>query len=351
MSVIFTIFYFVIVLTVIVFVHEFGHFYVAKKCGVKIIEFSIGMGKKLISKKDKDGVEWKFCLFPVGGYVKMYGDDNATSFGGYSKNPSQDELKYSMIYKHPLKKTAIAFAGPFMNLLLAFILFFSVFVFKGAPIVNPVVVNVLQNSYAQEAGVLAGDRILSINKNKIKTFNDIRFYLQYSGGKKLQIEVLRNNKHIVLYTNYNKNDTFGISGGDIQYTKLSFYSAFKESLFYVKNITLKTFQALWNLIIHQRGLKNIGGPIAIAKESAKAGNDGFWSFLYFIGLISVSLGAINLLPIPMLDGGHIFINLCEFFSRRRFGNLAYKIFVYIGISFIVALMGLGFINDIFINRW
>jgi len=350
MSIVLTIFYFIIVLTIIVFVHEFGHFYVAKKCGVKIIEFAIGMGQKLFSKKDKEGVEWKFCLLPIGGYVKMYGDDNATSFGGYSKNPSEDELKYAMVYKHPIKKIAIAFAGPFMNFLLACFLFFFVFVFQGKPVVEPVISQVIKNSYAEKSGVLQGDKVLSINGVKIKTFNDIGFYLQYSGNKTSQLEVLRNGKNITLLAEYNKNDVFGIKGDKVKYQKISILTALAESFVSVYNITTKTFQALWNLIIHQRGLKNIGGPIAIAKESAKAGNNGFWSFLYFIGLISVSLGAINLLPVPMLDGGHIFINLFEFFSRRRFGNLAYKIFVYIGITFIVVLMSLGFINDIFINR-
>ena len=345
-----TIFYFIVVLTIIVFVHEFGHFIVAKKCGVKIEEFSIGMGKKLFGFKDKSGVLWKFCCLPIGGYVKMYGDDNVSSFGGYSDNPSEDDLKYSLIYKHPLKKVAVAFAGPFMNFVLAIILFFAVFSIRGKPVSKPIVSGVVKSSQAEKAGVLVGDKILLINGHKIKTFNDIRFQLQYSSGKKLAIDVLRNNKIVKLNTQYNKKEPFGVMSDKVDYKQCSLLQALNESVVGVVDITVKTMQAVWNVVYHQIGLKNIGGPIAIAKESAKAGNSGILAFIYFIGLISVSLGAINLLPVPLLDGGHVVVNLVEFITRRRLSNFAYKIFVYIGLSFIILLMGLGFVNDLFINR-
>ena len=350
MSILLTIFYFIVVLTIIVFVHEFGHFIVAKKCGVKIEEFSIGMGKKLFCFKDKSGVLWKFCCLPIGGYVKMYGDDNVASFGGYSDNPSENDLKYSLIYKHPLKKVAVAFAGPFMNFVLAIILFFAVFSVRGKPVSKPIVSGVVKNSQAEKAGVLVGDRIVSINSHKIKTFNDIRFQLQYSNGKKLVIDIIRDDKTLKLETEYNKNEQFGVMSDKVDYKQCSLSQALNESVSSVVNITVKTMQAVWNIVFHQIGLKNIGGPIAIAKESAKAGNSGMLAFVYFIGLISVSLGAINLLPVPLLDGGHVVVNLAEFITRRRLSNFAYKIFVYIGLSFIILLMGLGFINDLFINR-
>ena len=350
MSILLTIFYFIVVLTIIVFVHEFGHFIVAKKCGVKIEEFSIGMGKKLFCFKDKSGVLWKFCCLPIGGYVKMYGDDNVSSFGGYSDNPSENDLKYSLIYKHPLKKVAVAFAGPFMNFVLAIILFFAVFSIRGKPVSKPIVSGVVKSSQAEKAGVLVGDKILLINGRKIKTFDDIRFYLQYSGSKKLAIDVLRTNKIVKLNTQYNKKEPFGVMSDKVDYKQCGLLQALNESVFSVVNITVKTMQAVWNIVFHQIGLKNIGGPIAIAKESAKAGNSGMLAFVYFIGLISVSLGAINLLPVPLLDGGHVVVNLAEFITRRRLSNFAYKIFVYIGLSFIILLMGLGFINDLFINR-
>ena len=350
MSFLIALFYFVIVLTIIVFIHEYGHFYVAKKSGVKIEEFAIGFGKKLFGFKDKDGVEWKFCLFPLGGYVKMYGDDNPTSLGGYSDNPTEEELKYALIYKHPLKKTLVAFAGPFMNYVLGFILFFVVFSFNGKPILKPVISDVVKGSYADKAGLKKGDKVISVNGHQIFTFNDIRFQLMYSGYNNVNVEVLRGNKIMNFNTKYKKGDIFGISGRETDKEKLSIVNALKEAVYICYNITEKTVQAVGNIVLHQRGIRHISGPIAIARECSKAGNNGFWALIYFIALISISLGAVNLIPVPMLDGGHVAINLIEFFTRRRFSNFAYKIFVIIGLSFITLLMCIGFVNDLFINR-
>lgn len=349
-SILQTLLYFIIVLVVVVFVHEYGHFYVAKKCGVKIEEFAIGMGQKIFGFKDRNGVLWKFCCFPIGGYVKMYGDDNATSFGGYSDNPSEDELKYALIYKHPLKKIAVAFAGPFMNFVLAVVLFFVVFSFNGKPIFEPIVGKVLKDSYAEKAGIIVGDRIKSVNDCKISTFNDVRFCISRNNSDMIKIELLRNSKKLTLDAKYKKGDVFGISGGKIKYIKTSMLDAMHESCKMTFDIVNKTIQSVWNMVVHQNGFKNIGGPITIAKESAKAGKDGFWSLLYFIALISVSLGALNLLPIPLLDGGHIFVNFIEFITRRRFSNFAYAVFVFVGFNCIALLMGIGIINDLFLRR-
>ena len=350
MSVLTTIFYFAIVLFTIVFVHEYGHFIVASKCGVKIEEFAIGMGTKLLGFNDKRGVLWKFCLFPVGGYVKMYGDDNATSFGGYSDNPSEDELKYSLIYKHPLKKIAVAFAGPAMNFILGVILFFAVFSFQGQPIVKPIVTEVLKNSYAAKVGIAINDTLLEVNGQKINTFNDVIEQLNTSDKTHINLKISRNNEVLTLNAAYNKDKIFGIKCNKIYYKKINPLQAIIESFIHTTNITTGTIKAICDIVVHQRGMKNIGGPIAIAKKSAEAGNIGIWALLNFIAIISISLGAINLLPIPMLDGGHIVVNFIELITHRRFSNFAYKIFVYIGIACLILLMGIGFINDLFINR-
>ena len=347
-----SILYFILVLVIIVFVHEFGHFFVAKKCGVKIIEFSIGMGKKIFGIKDKNGVEWKLCLLPIGGYVKMFGDDNASSFGGYSDNPTKEELQYSLIYKHPLKKILVAFAGPFVNFLFGFLLFFMISVMHGKTVVEPIISEVQKGSYAEKAGILKNDKILSINDHNVTSFNDIGQQLQLSIKERntLHIDILRNDNIIKVKTEYIKGSKLGITGWKIRYEKTTLLDSLTESVNIVFVITWKTAQTLWNIIVHQKDLKNIGGPIAIARESGKASKAGLWQFLYFVALISISLGAVNLIPIPMLDGGHIAVNAIELVTKRRFSNFAYKIFVYVGIGFIVFLMGVGFINDLFINR-
>ncbi len=342
---------FIILLTIVVFIHEYGHFYVAKKCGVKIEEFAIGMGKKIFGFKDKDGVLWKFCCFPVGGYVKMFSDDNVSSLGGYSDNPSEDELKYALIYKHPLKKVAVAFAGPFMNFVLALVLFFAIFSFHGRPTPEPVIGNVLKGSYADKAGIISGDKILFINGNKILSFNDVRFYIsQHHDDSSIKVELLRNNKHLTLDVKYKKGEIFGISGDKIKYEKVSFLDVIKDSFYITFDITKKTTQAIWNMIIYQNGVKSISGPIGIARESMNAVNGGFWTFLFFIATISISLGVINLFPIPLLDGGHIFVNLIEFITRRRFSNFCYIVFVISGGICITLLMSIGIVNDIFFKR-
>ena len=349
--------YFIILLTIIVFVHEFGHYYVAKKCGVKIEQFSIGMGKKLFGFTDKNGVEWKFCLFPIGGYVQMYGDKDASSFGGYSKNPSKEMLKYSLLYKHPAKKIAIAFAGPFMNFVLAFCLLFFVFFAHGKPVIKPVIGKVLSGSYAEKSGILPDDKILSVNGIEVKDFRDMPLLMKNEKMKNekndnINLQVLRNNKTLNLKAQYNIGETFGISSkiGEVKYEKVGLLNSAKDSCFIIKDISVKTFKAIYNIVVHQKGLKSVGGPIAIAKAGAEAGRSGFWAFVFFMAIISVGLGAVNLLPVPMLDGGHIFVNFIELITRRKFGNLAYKIFVIVGIGFISCLMALGFINDLFINR-
>jgi len=353
MNILLTFIYFLIVLTIVVFIHEFGHYYVAKKCGVKIVEFSIGMGKKLFGFKDKNGCEWKFCLIPLGGYVQMYGDDNATSFSVYKESPTEDELKYSLIYKHPLKKIAVAFAGPFMNFVLSFFLFLFIFCSHGKPVIEPVIGEVLKSSYAEKSGILANDVILSVNGKKIETFSDISYNLQYSTGNKkdVEIEILRDNKKIKINAQYKKNEVFGIKSKESnKFKKLLFTTSIKDSVYNIYDLSFKTGKALFNMVVHQNGFKNIGGPIAIAKESGRAGAQGFWSLLYFISLISVILGATNLIPIPPLDGGQIVVNFAELITRRRFSNKVYKILVYIGFGFVACLMALGFINDLFINR-
>ncbi len=346
-------FYFVLVLLILVFIHEFGHYFVAKKCGVRIEEFSIGMGKKLFGFKDKSGTEWKICCLPIGGYVKMYGDDNASSFGGYSENPSKELLQYSLIYKHPLKKIAVAFAGPFVNLVFAFLLFFCIFAIKGLPTFLPIVGDVKTNSIAEKVGIKKGDEIISINGKRIKTFYDIGRNLNTKG---LNIEVARigGKKMEFSIKNFGKNQQLGISGNavfeNVLYEKIGFLSAVKYGWSSMFSLSVETFKVVFNMVFHQSGIHKVGGPIAIAKESSKAGKKGFWSFCYFLALLSVSLGAINLLPIPMLDGGHILINSIELITRRKFGNFAYKIFVAVGLVFISSLMLIGFVNDIFFRN-
>lgn len=346
--------YFIPVIIVVVLVHELGHYFVAKKCGVKILEFALGFGTKVVGFKRKNGEIWKICLFPLGGYVKMFGDDNASGAFGYKPNPSDEEINYSLTYKSPFKKILVAFAGPFMNILLAFVLFASIFVFKGQPNVEPVIMRVSKNSLAERMNLRVNDRIVSINNNKVGYFNDIAVIMQKvainkkNAKQEIMIKVIRNNRSITLTDKIGNDVLLGVGGGLMTYKKVSFVDAIKLSLHEVLSLTKMTYVGLWNAVVHKQ-TKSIGGPVMIAKESARAGKQGICMFAYFIALISISLGAINLIPIPLLDGGHILFSAIEGITRKRLPNIVYKIALYLGIGVLSLLMGLGFLNDLFLR--
>lgn len=342
--------YFLLVLTIVVFVHELGHLIIAKKCGVKVLEFSIGFGKKICGFTDKSGVAWNIRCLPLGGYVKMYGDDNPSGSIGYSKKPTKDELKYALIYKHPLKKIAVAFAGPAMNFVLAIVLYIALFSTEGIPQVEPIIGDIMKNSQAEVIGLQKDDKIISVNGKKVASFNEIRPIIMKINENKITFELVRNNKQFTLTGIFKQGEPLGVMSNVVNYQKTNFIGAVKASFENLWMICSGTSQAVWNIIVHQKGLKGIGGPIAIAKQSAKAGQNGILALFEFIALISVSLGIINLLPILPLDGGHIAISFVELIIRRHAPNIAFKIFTYAGLVVVAFLMLLGFFNDLFINR-
>lgn len=350
--------YFIFVLTIVVFVHEFGHYFVAKLCGVRIDEFSIGFGTKLFGFKRKNGELWKVSLLPLGGYVKMFGDDNASGTFGYKENPTKDELKYCLAYKHPFKKILVASAGPLMNLILAFILFFSVFATKGVFRIQPIITSIEKNSVAERIGLRINDRVLSINDHNINVFKDIGNALNNINGDKINVKVIRlekdeNEKESEKIHNltgaYSTGSILGVLGDKMEYKKVSFGKAILASYNEIYDICSSTGRAFGNIFLKHK-TKSIGGPITIAKQSAKAGKKGLVQLLYFTALISISLGMINIMPIPLLDGGHVLFSFIELITRRKIPNKVYKIAMYIGIAIVSFLMVLGFFNDIFIHR-
>ena len=350
--------YFILVLTIVVFIHELGHYLVAKLCGVKIEEFSIGFGLKLFGFKRKNGELWKVSLLPFGGYVKMYGDDNASGTFGYKEKPTDDELKYCLAYKHPFKKILVASAGPLMNLLLAFVLFFAVFATKGVSRILPIITSVEKNSIAEKIGLKANDKILSINGYKIEIFKDVGKALNAIIGNDIEVKIARivkdsNNKDVEkkfsFKGKYSSGSILGVLGDKIEYKKVSLGGAIMASFNEIYDISSSTCRAFGNIFLKHK-TKSIGGPITIAKQSAKAGKKGAVQLLYFIALISMSLGIINIMPIPLLDGGHVLFSFIELVSKKRIPNKVYKIAMYIGIAIVGFLMVLGFFNDIFIHR-
>ena len=363
---------FLILLGILVFVHEFGHFIVAKKLGVAVSAFSIGFGKELWSRTDKDGTVWKLSAIPLGGYCQFLGDADASSstaevdLSKYSK----DEQKRLFITQTPLKKLAIAVAGPLFNYLFAFVVYFGLFFFLGSYDIPPVVSEVLEDSPAQRAGIIQNDRILEINGRQISEWGDISKEVS-AAIDDVKVKIQRDDNVIELVIpletmEYSfdekekpiKRKMIGIKGDakhfHIVKDNFNLGNSISKSAMEIYNITDLTLRGVGQMITGQRSGEDVGGIIRIAEMSGDISRTrDFWNFLAFMALLSVNLGLINLFPIPLLDGGHVVIYLLEILSRREL-NAKIKDYLFkVGLGFILLLMVFATWNDIkhLITRW
>ncbi|KJV69463.1 RIP metalloprotease RseP [Candidatus Neoehrlichia procyonis] len=347
---------FIFIISIIVFIHEYGHYIVAKICNVKIETFSIGFGPELFGIKDKSGTRWKFSLIPIGGYVKMFGDANIASTGATSSNLTAEEKLYAFYEKSLLQKFCIAFAGPLANLLFAVIILTVFFNVQGIMHPLAVVGKIEKNSAAEKAGLVAGDVILKINNHDIKWFKDIQKYVIENGNQKLSILYLRQNVQDTT-TIYPEMRTVGKSQipflgilasqlrQDYQLQKLSVTSAFTNSCIYTYNLIYTTLLMIWQMITGQRSINELGGPIQIAKYSGYSVKNN--EVLWFMGIISINLGIVNLLPIPMLDGGHMLQYTIQGILRRKHISAKYQNYAAtIGFILLLSLMIFATFNDI-----
>ena len=363
---------FLILLGILVFVHEFGHFIVAKKLGVAVSAFSIGFGKELWSRTDKDGTVWKLSAIPLGGYCQFLGDADASSstaevdLSKYSK----EEQTRLFITQTPLKKLAIAVAGPLFNYLFAFVVYFGLFFFLGSYDIPPVVSEVLEDSPAQRAGIIQNDRILEINGHKISEWGDISKEVS-AAIDDVKVKIQRDDNVIELVIpletmEYSfdekekpiKRKMIGIKGDakhfHIVKDNFNLGNSISKSAMEIYNITDLTLRGVGQMITGQRSGEDVGGIIRIAEMSGDISRTrDFWNFLAFMALLSVNLGLINLFPIPLLDGGHVVIYLLEILSRREL-NAKIKDYLFkVGLGFILLLMVFATWNDIkhLITRW
>lgn len=363
---------FLILLGILVFVHEFGHFIVAKKLGVAVSAFSIGFGKELWSRTDKGGTVWKLSAIPLGGYCQFLGDADASSstaevdLSKYSK----EEQKRLFITQTPLKKLAIAVAGPLFNYLFAFVVYFGLFFFLGSYDIPPVVSEVLEDSPAQRAGIIQNDRILEINGHKISEWGDISKEVS-AAIDDVKVKIQRDDNVIELVIpletmEYSfdekekpiKRKMIGIKGDakhfHIVKDNFNLGNSISKSAMEIYNITDLTLRGVGQMITGQRSGEDVGGIIRIAEMSGDISRTrDFWDFLAFMALLSVNLGLINLFPIPLLDGGHVVIYLLEILSRREL-NAKIKDYLFkVGLGFILLLMVFATWNDIkhLITRW
>ena len=361
---------FLILLTIVVFIHEYGHYYFARKYGVGITVFSVGFGRELFGWTDKYGTRWKFSAIPFGGYVKFFGDHSIFSDFNREelrKQYSEEDQKKLLAFKPLYQRNLIAFGGPLANFILAFIIFLSVFMFVGKDFTPAIIAEVKKESPAEIYGLKKNDVFLSIDGNKVESLLDVSKFITLSSGDFIEFIVLRNNDEYTLKVKPNLVETtddfgnpfkkrmvgiqIGPNNNSINHVKLgptkaAYYSA-KEIIF----VSQKTISMVWGYIqkIWGKGygdLRQLGGPIKIAQISGDVAKMGLIPFVLIIAYISVSLGLFNLFPIPLLDGGHIALNTIEAVRGKEFNKKTLETTFRIGIAVIGTLMAFTIINDI-----
>ncbi len=359
---------FIILITIVVFVHEYGHYYFARKYGVGVTDFSIGFGKEIFGFNDKNGTRWKFCLIPLGGYVKFYGDRNV-----FSQEEQQEILKKynksdqnKLFTLKPLHQRAlIVFGGPLANFLLAILIFTSIYMFIGKDFTQPKIDKITIDGPADKAGLKKNDIILAIDNNKILSIREVSTFINTSSSSTINITVLRNDREINFKTDtkvIETKDAFGNSikkkivgisiipaTNEINQKKLGPISAIYYSIYEIWFVTKTTLSYVGSMIVGKADTSQLGGPIKIAKISGQVAEFGLLAFVTTIAYISISLGLINLFPIPLLDGGHLMFYLFEKILGRPLSQKTQEGFFRIGLFLLVSLMLFTTFNDI--NTW
>ncbi|MFL2770373.1 MAG: RIP metalloprotease RseP [Rhodospirillaceae bacterium] len=363
-------FNFLVALSVVVFVHELGHFLVARWNNVRCEIFSIGFGPELAGFTDKQGTRWKFSLIPLGGYVKMFGESDIANPGSEVSNEEEkqpqrhhmsiEEQAASFKYKTLGQRSAIVFAGPAVNFLFAILVFFILFMFVGRPVTEPVIGEVVPNSAAAEAGIVLGDRILAIDGTPVERFEDLQRLVPLGNGAKMNLTILRSDQIIEVEATpriIEEEDQFGdvqkrallgvASSGETRIlVRSNPFLAMSQAVEQTYTVVESTFVAVGQIISGERGTEDLGGPIRIAKFSDQAAKSGLTNFVIFMAILSINLGIINLFPVPMLDGGHLLFYAIEGLRGRPLSDNVQEWGLRFGLVLVLSLMVFVTWNDI-----
>ena len=345
------IFAFIIVLGVLIFFHEFGHFLIARLFGVGVEKFSLGFGPRLFGKKI--GItDYRISAIPLGGYVKMIGEEADAKI-------APEDIGLSFTHKHVVKRMLIVAAGPVFNILLAVLIFFGIFFFSGTLVLKPSIGDVRQGSPAFEAGLKKGDLITAINATEITSWDEMAEIINASNGETIQLTFLREDSTRDIQITPEQAPAKNIFGESIQryiigitasresYSKdLDFFQAFTESLIQSYRVTELMVVIIAKLLKGDISTDTLGGPIMIAQMAGDSAKAGVGSLISFIALISINLAIINLLPIPVLDGGHLLFFLVEAIKGSPVSIKVREIAQQVGLFLLILLMILVFYNDI-----
>lgn len=346
---------FILALTIIVFVHELGHFLIARYHGVHVTTFSIGYGKELFGWTDRKGTRWRFSMIPLGGYVMMLGDADATSVRADLTQVEQERLHQTLPSKTPWQRLMVASGGPLMNVVFTLAVFILVGLWKGIPDMEPRIQSVVESSVASKGGLTAGDLITGINNEKIHTVTDMKKLLKRYKGQDITLHYRRNNQELssplALYNLESDGkkipvEMLGVAlQGELLFTKASFVEAIRYGGMYCYSSTVSILSGLSKAITGKKDGAKFGSILSIGDIANQSMAHGLISFLNFMAMLSFSLAIFNLLPIPVLDGGSIVLNLIEGIRGEPLSERLINIVYTIGIGIIAMIMLIAIWND------
>ncbi len=355
---------FLFVLTLVVFFHELGHFVIARRCGVRVLVFSIGFGPELFGFNDRHGTRWKVSAIPLGGYVKFFGDENAASV----PDPvalaamTEEDRRHSFIHQRVRARAAIVVAGPIANFLLAIVIFAALFMVFGKPSTSPRVDAVQPGSAAEIAGFKPGDLVLTIDGRPIDSFTDMQQVVSTSAGEMLTFEVDRGGVRVTLkavpalreskdrFGNVHRIGVLGItrspSPDDTHFQPVGPLKAFELGAQRTWFVVERTLSYIGGVISGREAADQLGGPIRIAQVSGQVASEGLPSLFSLAAVLSVSIGLLNLFPVPLLDGGHLLFYGIEAVRGKPLSERAQEVGFRIGLAIVVMLMIFATYNDI-----
>jgi regulator of sigma E protease len=351
---------FLLILTVLVFVHEFGHYFVARWNGVRVEVFSIGFGSELFGWRDSAGTRWKFSTIPLGGYVKMFGDADASSglpAAGLAQL-AQADRDVSFHYKRLGQRAAIVAAGPAANFAFAIVVLAVLFTAFGQPFTPAEVGQVQPGSAAEQGGIRPGDVMLKIDGRSVARFEDVQQAVRLNPGIPMAIVVRRDGRDIELritpsrtemtdrFGNRYEIGLLGIARSGMEYVKRDPVTAIFQAVSETWNLSASTLQAIWQMVKGTRTTEELGGPLRIAQMSGEVAQGGMVAILWFMAVLSINLGLINLFPVPVLDGGHLLFYAAEAVRGKPLGQRAQEYGFRIGLALVLTLMVFATWNDL-----
>jgi regulator of sigma E protease len=355
---------FLFVLTIVVFFHELGHFIVARWVGVKVLVFSVGFGPELLGFTDRRGTRWKLSAIPLGGYVKFFGDQNAASVPDQDSVASMTKVEraQSFFHKSVPRRAAVVAAGPIANFILAVLIFAGIFMLHGKPSTSARVDSIQAGGAAEAAGFKSGDVILAINGQEIQTFGDMQRIVSSSAGQTLQVEVNRAGENLVLkavpelkeikdsFGNVHRVGVLGITRSmgddDRKMEKAPPFTALKLGVAETWFVVERTMTYLGGVIAGRESADQLGGPIRIAQVSGQVATVGMVALVHLTAVLSVSIGLLNLFPIPLLDGGHLLFYAAEAIRGKPLSERVQELGFRVGLALVLMLMIFATFNDI-----